>query len=383
MDLHLLYDADGELQGVYTDDNETWMFVKNLQGDVVGYTSVSTGWTFTDFTYDAYGNYTVYSSQRNPFEKAFAVTLHKILNISYRGYIEVPFGEGYCFYLGSRFYSPELGRFLNADIHQDTMQGVVGTNMFAYCNNNPVMMVDPRGESASQQNDFISVFVNIFIAIKKILKILSLFPKTQDDLLVNRCMDLLVNFNFKGRKPPLVSYPLFEDGIEFKITDSEIKFNKSQINLNIMNGTAFTLFSRKVYARFAYFTVEEWLDKIRTNIWESLDNTGLLNDIMSISLDAYDSIIEAFGSGKVSNIATIIDGIVFLCNILDNDRYNHDLSVLKEFAKYEGYVWTNNIIPDPKAKILAVNYYIIFEYNSYNQSYVQQKTEAFFLSELW
>ena len=51
-----------------------------------------------------------------------------------------------CYYLGSRFYSPKLGRFLNADIHADTGTGVVGTNMFAYCNNNPVMFVDPSGE---------------------------------------------------------------------------------------------------------------------------------------------------------------------------------------------------------------------------------------------
>ena len=53
-----------------------------------------------------------------------------------------------CYYLGSRFYSPKLGRFLNADIHADTGTGVVGTNMFGYCNNNPVMFVDPSGEVA-------------------------------------------------------------------------------------------------------------------------------------------------------------------------------------------------------------------------------------------
>lgn len=57
-------------------------------------------------------------------------------------------GDGYCYYLGSRFYSPELGRFLNADVHTDTMQGVVGANMFIYCNNNPVNFFDPKGMAA-------------------------------------------------------------------------------------------------------------------------------------------------------------------------------------------------------------------------------------------
>ena len=59
----------------------------------------------------------------------------------------MPLGGDICYYLGSRFYSPRLGRFLNADKHTDTGTGVVGTNMFAYCNNNPVMFIDPTGES--------------------------------------------------------------------------------------------------------------------------------------------------------------------------------------------------------------------------------------------
>ena len=51
------------------------------------------------------------------------------------------------YYLGSRFYSPLLSRFMNADSMADTGTGVVGTNMFAYCNNNPVLLTDPKGES--------------------------------------------------------------------------------------------------------------------------------------------------------------------------------------------------------------------------------------------
>ena len=38
------------------------------------------------------------------------------------------------------------GRFLNADKHTDICAGVNGTNMFAYCNNNPVVFIDPSGE---------------------------------------------------------------------------------------------------------------------------------------------------------------------------------------------------------------------------------------------
>ena len=40
-----------------------------------------------------------------------------------------------------------MGRFLNADAYISTGQGKLGSNMFAYCNNNPVIMYDPSGYS--------------------------------------------------------------------------------------------------------------------------------------------------------------------------------------------------------------------------------------------
>lgn len=50
------------------------------------------------------------------------------------------------YYLQSRYYDPEIGRFLNADVFASTGQGILGNNMFAYCRNNPVMRCDPTGE---------------------------------------------------------------------------------------------------------------------------------------------------------------------------------------------------------------------------------------------
>ena len=50
------------------------------------------------------------------------------------------------YYLQSRYYDPEMGRFINADAYASTGQGLLGNNMFAYCSNNPVMGFDPHGE---------------------------------------------------------------------------------------------------------------------------------------------------------------------------------------------------------------------------------------------
>ena len=42
------------------------------------------------------------------------------------------------YYVSSRYYDPEVGRFINADSLVSTGQGILGNNMFAYCLNNPV-----------------------------------------------------------------------------------------------------------------------------------------------------------------------------------------------------------------------------------------------------
>ena len=38
-----------------------------------------------------------------------------------------------------------MGRFINTDVFASTGQGLLGNNMFAYCNNNPVNLTDPSG----------------------------------------------------------------------------------------------------------------------------------------------------------------------------------------------------------------------------------------------
>ncbi len=63
--------------------------------------------------------------------------------LRYRGYVyDVDTG---LYYLQSRYYNPEMGRFINADSYASTGQGILSNNMFAYCNNNPVNMTDTTG----------------------------------------------------------------------------------------------------------------------------------------------------------------------------------------------------------------------------------------------
>ncbi|MBQ9448685.1 MAG: RHS repeat-associated core domain-containing protein, partial [Acholeplasmatales bacterium] len=62
----------------------------------------------------------------------------------YRGYYYDD--VSYMYYLKSRFYNPEIRRFMTPDnINYLDITNVGCVNLYAYCNNNPVMYSDPDG----------------------------------------------------------------------------------------------------------------------------------------------------------------------------------------------------------------------------------------------
>jgi RHS repeat-associated protein len=61
----------------------------------------------------------------------------------YRGYFYD--SETQLYYLQSRYYNPVWGRFVNSDGIIGANGDIIGTNMFAYCINDPVNAIDPTG----------------------------------------------------------------------------------------------------------------------------------------------------------------------------------------------------------------------------------------------
>src|SRR5690554_3991950 len=54
------------------------------------------------------------------------------------------------YYCQSRYYDPEIGRWLSIDdVGYLDSQSVHGLNLYAYCRNNPVMYIDRDGKSAT------------------------------------------------------------------------------------------------------------------------------------------------------------------------------------------------------------------------------------------
>ena len=109
----------------------TYYYVTNLQGDVMGLVDAS-GNSVASYTYDPYGKVLTATgalAEKNP--------------LRYRGYYYD--SESGLYYLQSRYYDPATRRFVNADAYASTGQGIIGTNMFAYCNNDPGNSIDPYG----------------------------------------------------------------------------------------------------------------------------------------------------------------------------------------------------------------------------------------------
>ena len=132
--LDFIYDESGKpfaMVDQLSAQPKTYYYVLNLQGDVVKLVDVS-GAEVASYEYDAWGNVLSQSgsmASTNP--------------LRYRGYYFD--SETGFYYLQSRYYDPATRRFINADSYGSTGQGFVGTNMFAYCNNSPILMHDEGG----------------------------------------------------------------------------------------------------------------------------------------------------------------------------------------------------------------------------------------------
>ena len=107
----------------------------------------SSGNPVVGYAYDAWGNILSVTG-------SMASTLGRLNPLTYRGYVYD--WETGLYYLQSRYYNPEWGRFLNADSFVSTGQGIVGNNMFAYCGNNPVNFTDPTGQFLESILEFVS-----------------------------------------------------------------------------------------------------------------------------------------------------------------------------------------------------------------------------------
>ena len=126
-----LYNSQGIIG--FVDGVNAYTYRKNMFGDIIAIYNGST--KVAEYAYDAWGNCTIVSDTNNvgrdnPFR--------------YRGYYWD--NDLQLYYLMSRYYDPQTGRFINADsLEYLDPETIGGLNLYAYCYSNPIMFRDVIG----------------------------------------------------------------------------------------------------------------------------------------------------------------------------------------------------------------------------------------------
>ena len=146
--LEFIYDHSG-IAGVKYNGN-IYFYRKDAQGNIMALLD-NNGAVVVEYKYDAWGNHEAevadeeYSvlAEKNPFR--------------YRGYYYDT--ETNLYYLQTRYYDPEVGRFISQDdVSYLAPDSINGLNLYAYCSNNPVMATDPTGRF------IIAFLIGLFVA---------------------------------------------------------------------------------------------------------------------------------------------------------------------------------------------------------------------------
>ena len=158
-DIWYMYDSGNNVIGFeysqLSELNETLKttriyYEKNLQGDVTGLLDAR-GAEIASYTYDAWGN-VITDTEKSFCYEGYEVPF-ELNHVLYRGYY---YDGSYTdtesdtnlYYLQSRYYDAEVGRFVNADdvsiIGLET-SSIYKDNLYIYCNSNPIKNIDSTG----------------------------------------------------------------------------------------------------------------------------------------------------------------------------------------------------------------------------------------------
>ena len=140
--------SDGSVQ------TDTYWFKKNELGDIAEIYGVNG--KLCEYRYDAWGNYRLIDSGTGMdvtkdqviggISTNVSVHIGHINPFRYRGYYYDE--ETGFYYLNTRYYDPEIRRFINMDnpeLVAQLAQTPGQLNLYAYCNNNPIAMIDGNG----------------------------------------------------------------------------------------------------------------------------------------------------------------------------------------------------------------------------------------------
>ncbi len=162
------YDHTGVAGFMY--NGARYVYQKDALGNIVAILD-NTGATVVQYVYDAWGNHRAYDANNRLLSSSgrrrYATAPTQLCDINpfrYRGYF-YDYETG-LYYLKSRYYDPETGRFINMDnVDYADPEEINGLNLYAYCGNNPIMYIDPNGEVAISIGVALTIGGLLFVAL--------------------------------------------------------------------------------------------------------------------------------------------------------------------------------------------------------------------------
>jgi RHS repeat-associated protein len=142
--IYYTYDSRDNLVSMSLNGVE-YYYIRNAQGDIIGLFDKA-GTQVVSYVYDSWGKLISNTG-------TLATTVGVKNPYRYRGYRYDT--ETGLYYLQSRYFNPDWGRFINVDGIAGQTGELLSHNMFAYCMNNPVNMQDKSGYMARPLNDTI------------------------------------------------------------------------------------------------------------------------------------------------------------------------------------------------------------------------------------
>lgn len=235
--LVFLYDENGIAYGLLLKNGATeeyYYYVFNAQGDVIGILD-SQGTQVVEYIYNPWGEILSTTGtlkdtigQKNP--------------LRYRGYYYD--NETGFYYLNSRYYDPEVGRFINADGYVQTPNGdITSTNMYAYCGNNFVNRYDLSGYFWAWIKTTVKTVLAVAVTAVVIVAAVTMPSKEehyarndkQKDLIPDKPQDIIDNKNEWIRKSDSANiYHKHTKGEQGEDARNNVKYMSSDGHLEVI-----------------------------------------------------------------------------------------------------------------------------------------------------
>ena len=238
------YDTNGTPLG-FVLNGVQYFYITNQMNDVLAITDTS-GTIVGNYEYDAWGKVLTADTslaQQNP--------------LRYRGYY-YDNETGY-YYLQSRYYDSSICRFINADIAEISQMSKdihVGTNLFAYCNNDSVNNSDPTGKFS-------------FKAVVSLLRSFSNLLKFYISKILNKIMNRVGIYRYKTyfqvRSSLIAS---FINGVSNLISGVKtiiVEFPKKFVKIGIIQ--IIKLYAKSSEQKFKSFIKKEIIPNLINILW--------------------------------------------------------------------------------------------------------------------